>query len=165
MAGTLRSAFVPSVQLMNADLTARVARDKDATAGGQFVYLVARRIEQNLEYRIKVRFAPDGAVFLQATRLINGKEELLGSEKTVPGLVSGAGNFIRVHARVTGSNPTTIAIRAWADASPEPVDWPATATDASPALQTAGSVGVRAYLAARNTNAPVIVAVDAFAAQ
>jgi hypothetical protein len=47
-----------------------------------------------------------------------------------------------------------VRIRAWADGQPEPPTWDFTATDATPALQAAGGVDLRAYLSSRATNAP-----------
>ena len=102
---------------------------------------------------------------MQSLRLIDAKEEPLGQEILVNGLNATPGAYVRIRAQVTGSNPTTITIRAWADGSSEPTDWVSTATDSTPVLQGAGTVGVRAYLAAKTPNAPVVVSVDDFVAK
>ena len=59
-----------------------------------------------------------------------------------------------------GTSPTTIRMRAWADGTAEPTTWQYTRTDSTASLQAAGSVGVRAYLAAGATNGPILVTFD-----
>ena len=78
------------------------------------------------------------------------------------GLTHTAGAFIRLRAQVSGTNPTTIRIRAWADGTTEPTTWQYTATNSVAALQAAGGVGLQAYLSSATTNAPVLVTFDDF---
>jgi hypothetical protein len=62
--------------------------------------------------------------------------------------------------QVTGANPTTMRIRAWADGSTEPTTWQFTSTNAAAGLQVAGGVGIRSYIGSATTNAPILVRVD-----
>jgi hypothetical protein len=121
---------------------------------------VARRIDSSIEYRGKLRMAPSGSVYLHATRLSGGVESLLAAEVPVAGLTHQAGAWIRVRGQVVGTSPTTIRLKAWADGQAEPGAWLYTATDSTAALQAAGGIGLRGYLAAANTNAPVVNTYD-----
>jgi hypothetical protein len=160
-AGAGRAGLL-SVSAQNADLSARVATDKVATGSGQYLYLVARRVNSSTEYRAKLRFAPDGTVRLQATRVVANAESAIGTEVNVPGLAHTAGQYIRLRAQVTGTNPTTIRIKTWANGAPEPATWTVSATDTTSVLQTTGSVGLRTYLAASATNGPILMSFDDF---
>jgi hypothetical protein len=149
------------VSATNLDVSARISRSAVATGGGEFAYLVARRIDASTEYRAKVRFAADGGVYLQPTRVTGGVETSLGSgEVRVTGLTPVVGSFIWLHATFSGTNPTAITLRAWADGSPEPATAQVSLTDGTAALQAPGTVGLRAYLSASATNAPVTMTFD-----
>jgi len=121
-----------------------------------------RRIGTTNEYRAKLRFATNGQVFVQATQVVNNTETAIGAEVLVPGLTRTPGQFIRLRAQFQGTSPTTIRIRAWADGTTEPTTWQYSQTDSTAALQAAGGVGLRAYLASSTTNTPVIATFDDF---
>ena len=95
---------------------------------------------------------------------INGTESSLGTSVTVPGLTPAAGTFMWLRAQVTGTNPTTIKVRAWRDGDPEPSTWQFTATNSLAALQAAGGVGLASYIGSGTTNVPVTVSFDDFVA-
>ncbi|MEP7377970.1 MAG: hypothetical protein ABI725_00250 [Chloroflexota bacterium] len=61
---------------------------------------------------------------------------------------------------MVGSNPQTIRVRAWADGPPEPAGWQFTATRTTSVLQAAGEAGLRLYVDAGLSNAPVILGFD-----
>ncbi len=164
LAGANRGAVLASVSAQDVDLSFRVTTDRTAVGGNQYIYGIARRINASTEYRAKLRFATNGAVYVQGTAVVNNVETGIGSEVLVSGLTRSAGAFVRVRAQFQGSNPTTVRIRAWADAGTEPSTWQYTQTNAAAALQVAGGVGARAYLAAATTNAPVVVTFDDLAA-
>jgi CSLREA domain-containing protein len=157
-----RSALLDGVSERDVDITFRVAADKVATGGAYFVYAVARRNSNN-EYRPQLIFKTNGSVSVQASVLIGGSESSLGAAVVVPGVTQSVGAFIWVHAQVTGANPTTVRINAWADGQPEPAGWLFTATNSAAAVQSTGSVGLRTYLASAATNAPVTVSFDDYA--
>ena len=163
-AGANRSAVLAGVSALDVDLSFRVRTDKIAAGGAQFIYGLARRISSTTEYRAKLRLAPNGSVFIQASSVVGNTETPIGSEVQVAGLTHTAGNFIWVRAQFSGSSPTTIQMRAWADGSAEPGTWQYTATNSVAALQSTGAVGVRGYLSGATTNAPVIVTFDDFRA-
>lgn len=163
-AGANRSAVLAGVSALDVDLSFRVATDKSAAGGSQFVYGIVRRTTSTSGYRAKIRLAPDGAVFIQAGSVTDNKETSLGSEVRVSGLTHTPGAFIQLRVQATGSAPTTLRMRAWAGGSSEPTTWQYTVTDSTSGLQSAGGVGLRAYLGSATTNAPLLVTFDDFRA-
>jgi hypothetical protein len=158
-AGVTRSALVGTTSASDVDISLRFRTDKTAAGGNQFIYAVARRNGTN-EYRVKLRLASNGQVFASASMVVNNVESLIGSEVLVPGLTHTANTLIALHAQVSGSGPTTLRVRAWAAANPEPTTWQYTSTNSNAALQGAGLFGLRAYMSSSVTNAPVVVTFD-----
>ena len=72
----------------------------------------------------------------------------------LPGVTYTPGTIMQVRLQVFGTNPTTIRSKVWTSAQPEPAGWQASVTDATAALQSAGSVGLRTYLSGTATNGP-----------
>lgn len=163
-ASATRRALLTAVSAANVTLGVRVRLDRATTGGGAYAYLVARRVDASNEYRGKLRVAPDGSVYLQATRVAAGRESGLGTEVRVAGLAVVPGDWVRLRVEVSGTSPTTVRIRAWRDGTAEPAAWTTTATDATAALQAAGAIGVQAYLSSSATNAPMQVSIDDFLA-
>ncbi len=161
-AGNSRLAALASVSAQNLDLGFRFAANKVPSGGSLYAYAAARRVSATTSYRVKVRIAPNGQVFVQATSVVANTETAIGSEVLVPGLTNTPGSFIRIRAQFTGTNPTTIRIRAWADGSTEPSTWLYTATNSVASLQAAGGVGLLAYVSGSITNGPVLVTFDDF---
>ena len=157
--GLMRSALLDSVSAADLDIRFRVSIDKVATGGNYFVYAVSRRVGTS-EYRPRIVFHSDGSITVNASRVLSGSESSMGSAVTISGLSQVPNSFIWVRAQVVGSNPTTINVKAWADGANEPSGWQFTATDASAALQSSGSIGLRAYLASGVSNAPLTLSFD-----
>jgi len=160
-AGTNRSAYLNSISLQDVDGTFRYKSNKVAVGGGQIVYLIARRASGN-DYLARVRMPTDGTLRLQAVKEVSGVATVLGTEVVVSGLTQTANKFFRVRTQVMGINPTTIRIRAWADGQAEPSTWHYSISDSTAALQRAGAVGLRSFLAASATNSPVLFSFDDF---
>ena len=161
-AGANRAAVLGGVSALDVDLSFSVATNKTAAGGQQYVYGIARRVNATSEYRIKLRLGTNGSVAVQATSVVSNIETGIGAETNVPGLTHTANGVIRVRAQISGTSPTTIRIRAWADGSPEPSTWTYTATSTTASLQAPGAVGLRSYVSAAITNAPVLVTFDDF---
>jgi hypothetical protein len=80
---------------------------------------------------------------VQATKLVRGRVTSLGDEVVLPW--GPLGNpIVRVHARISGADPTTISIRAWLLDEPEPTTWQVIASDSETVLQGRGAIGIRA---------------------
>ena len=159
-AGANRTAALASVSAQDVDLSFRVATNKTPAGGAQFIYGVARRVSATNSYRVKLRIATNGQVFVQASSVTGNVETNIGSEVLVPGLTHTPGAFIRFRAQLTGTNPTTMRVRAWADGTTEPTTWLYTATNSVAGLQLAGGVGLQVYVSSATTNAPVLVTFD-----
>jgi hypothetical protein len=151
-AGLSRGALLNSVSRRDVDIKFRVKPDKVSMGGKNFVYAVARRIGSN-EYRPRLIFNPDGTVSVSASILVNGVETALGTPVVAPGV--GQNAFVWFRAQVTGSNPTTIKVKAWQSGSSEPSGWQFTTTNSNSACQSAGGVGLRAYVSSSATNGPI----------
>ena len=148
-----------SVAAGDVDVKTRFAIDKLPTGGAQYVYLIARSIG-NSSYRPKVILNTNGTVAVHAGVVNNGNESSLGTSVIVPGLSASAGGYMWLRAQVTGTNPTTIKVRAWRDGDAEPTTWQFTATNSLAALQAAGGVGLAAYVGTGTTNVPVTFSFD-----
>jgi len=146
--------------MRNVDARVTVSTDKAVLGSGQRFAVVGRRVEQGTEYRVRARFTSDGAVHLDAVRVVGGVETVLGAEVTVAGLEHDAGEPISLRVRFLGASPTTITAKAWSARREEPDAWQLERTDSQSALQAAGAVGLRADLLTPTLNAPVTFAVD-----
>ncbi len=159
--GANRSALLNAVSARDVDLLFRVRTDRIAANGTQYVYAIVRRNGTNA-YRPKIIMYSNGSVAVHCGVLINNVESSVAPAVTVPGLSYSANGFIWVRAQVSGTAPTTIRVKAWADGQAEPSGWQFTATNSQPAVQTAGGVGLRVYLSGGTTNAPVTFGFDDF---
>jgi PKD repeat protein len=155
--GATRAVLLAGVSARDVDVTFRVRSDKTASGGAQYVYAVARRNGNNA-YRPKIILNTNGSVAVHSGVLLNNSESSVAPAIIVPGLTHGANTFIWVRAQLSGSSPTTIRVKAWADGQAEPSGWHFTATNSAAAVQSAGSVGLRAYMS--STNAPVTFSFD-----
>ena len=155
--GGSAAALLNSVQARDVALQLGLSLDAAPTGGGTFAYLVARRSAGN-QYRLAVRFYPDGKVTLAVLRTASGTETTLKTV-TVPGTYT-PGTVLQVRLDVSGAETTTLQAKAWTIGTAEPTDWQVSATDAAtPALSAAGGIGVSAYLAGSAT-APVRLNLD-----
>lgn len=159
-ANKMRSALLNSVMARDVDFKFRLKRDKTVAGGVHIGYFLARQVNGN-GYLARIRYAKDGSVRLQAMTHVGGVDATLGGEKVVPGVTNAAGAYLWVRGQVTGVNPTTVRMKAWALGAAEP-GWQYMVTDATASLQAAGAVGLQAYLGTGATNAPVIFYYDDF---
>jgi len=158
-----RNAILSGVTARDVDLRVRVKTDKAATGSGPLWYVVARRVSHGQEYRGRLRVSSSGKVMVQAARVTNGSEVLLGTEGA-SGVSHRADEYVQVRMQISGAAPTTIRLKAWADGQAEPSGWQYSVTDSEAGLQTAGALGLRAYLSSSVTNAPVRFSFDDFSA-
>ncbi len=163
-AGTTRMSILASVSERDVDAAVQISTDKAPAGGNQYAYLILRRKDNGNQYHARVRIATNGGVWVQASRILNGGEAAIGSEVQVAGLTYQAGQRIWLRAQAVGAAPTTLRIKAWADGVLEPTAWSYTDTNSEPVLQSAGAVGLRAFLATSTSNAPVTISFDGFRA-
>ncbi|MBN1094882.1 PKD domain-containing protein [Blastococcus sp. TML/C7B] len=124
-------------------------------AAGTYVYVSGRRVAADKEYRVRVRVAADGQVWLALSR-ISGTESWPGGEIVVPGLRYAPGSLLNVRVQVTGAGSTDIRATVWADGTAEPTAPQLTRTDTTAALQAPGGVGLAAYRPTSNTAASAV---------
>ncbi|WDF34271.1 PKD domain-containing protein [Arthrobacter agilis] len=152
-------AYLTGVSSTRTDSRLRLALSQLGTGSGTYVWLSGRDVGTSSRYQAKVHIASNGAVRLDATRVIGGSEVSLLS-RAVPGVRYQAGQQLQVRLRVVGVSPTSIEAKLWPAGSPEPAEWLVSATDSTAALQTAGGVGIRTYLSSGAGNAPIRVLLD-----
>lgn len=159
--GTGCAARLAGVASTNTDLTATVSIDRPATGWSSLASLIGRSVTVSREYMVRVRVAPNGNMYLAATKRDgSSSEQLVSTETRIAGVSFQAGTGYRVRLQVTGTAPTTIRARLWPVGSPEPSTWQVDVTDASPALQAAGGVGFHAQVSSTATNVPVTFMLD-----
>jgi hypothetical protein len=152
--GIARNAHLPDITISDVDLTFTVSIDDLPTGGGLYVYGLLRRIATGAAYRPKIFVMPDGAIYAHAGVLLQDGEGSLGRPVRAATLMDDGEAWIRVRAIATGSDPTTIRVKAWLADEAEPDYWHFAVIDWTASLQTTGSVGVAGYLGSRVTNPP-----------
>jgi PKD repeat protein len=137
------------------DVRVRLGADKAATGGGTYLTVQPRLLANGDRYFTDVRLLAGGGVALTLGRAVAGTETSLQT-LTVPGLTVAAGDLVRVRVQATGTSPTTVRAKVWADGATEPAGWTVSRTDSTAALQAPGAIGLRTYLSGSATNAPVL---------
>ena len=144
----------------NVDLTADVALDTASNGGGAYVSLIGRRVSNNNDYRLKLRYVPGGSVVAYLTRTVGGTETVLATT-TVSGLTVGAGQSLTARFTVSGTTNTTLRAKVWRQGTPEPQNWLMTTSESTPAaLQGHGGVGILLYVSGSWAGAAPAITVD-----
>ena len=157
--GVGTTALLNSVSSTNFNVVSDVSVDKLGTGtGGIFAGQFLRR-QSSGEYRIKLRFATNGAMFLASSRIVAGAETTI-REVQVTGLTYAPGDVIRFRANASGTGTTSLTGKVWKAGTAEPAASQLTTTDTTAALQSAGTYGIQGYLAGSSTNAPVVLTMD-----
>ena len=153
-----RSAYL-GVAESSTDVSASVSLDRAGTGGGAYVSVLGRRVG-NDDYRVKLRFQSTGVVTAQLVRVVGGTETAIGTAVAVPGAAYVPGQVLRVRLQVSGTGTTSLSARVWRSDAAEPSTWLLTGSDTAASLQTAGGVGVVAYVSGSATNTPITVGLD-----
>ncbi|MFC9976912.1 LamG-like jellyroll fold domain-containing protein [Spirillospora sp. NPDC127200] len=158
--GTTAAASLNAVSSGHTDVKVKVAVNKLTTGNGVAIWLVGRKVPGGGEYRARARLLPNGGIGLQFSRTdAAGKETMIGAEKVLLGVTykAGAGMWMRMEA---GGSPTSLKAKVWPNNGSAEPGWQISATDSTAALQKAGAIGLRTYVASNATNAPITVWVD-----
>jgi hypothetical protein len=91
-------------------------------------------------------------------RVVGGVESALTTTVAVPGESYAVNQQLRIRIQVFGASPTTVRAKIWRVAGTEPAAWLASATDGTPGLQQAGSLGLASNLL--GTTAVSIIRID-----
>jgi PKD repeat protein len=160
------SAYLASVSKTTSEVDTTFTDNNTSTGtAGVYVYIDGRRVSTNNEYDARIRLTPAGGVAVELTKYAgSATATAISSEVTLAGVTFTPGTRINVRFQVSGTSPTTLKVKVWAAASPEPAAWTITATDTSSGLQAAGAVGLTTYLSGSTTNAPTTVKFSNFSA-
>ena len=137
-----------------------MAVDRVQTGGGAYVSVVGRRVDAANDYRVKVRFQSNGVLAVYLVRRVNGAETALASA-TASG--SRRASCAR-EVRQSGTGPTSLGAKVWADGASEPGGWLLEQFDSTAGLQVAGGVAMEHYQSSTATNGPVVSLFDTITA-
>ena len=155
---SLAKAILSDVSVQDVDIRARVAVDRIPQGEDVYAWLVGRSNSGGTEYRGRIALG-QGSVSLRAERASTDAVTDIGAEAPT-GVTYGPGAYVWARMELTGTNPTTIRMKAWADGQPEPAAWNLTVTDSQPELQAPGSAGLEATLGSTVSNTPIQVSFD-----
>ena len=103
-AGNNTGSYLGSVSTTSADLRTSFTLTAAPTGtSGTWVYVTGRRTATGDEYRVRVRVAADGAVYLALSRVVAGVEAFPGGEVLVPGLTWTPGTTLASRVQVSGT--------------------------------------------------------------
>jgi PKD repeat protein len=162
-ASQTRSAWLGAVTRTDADVRMTLSLDKVPTGNGAYLDVLGRRVSANNEYRGRLVMGSTGRITIQLTAL-KGSGTLVAVAPAVnlpTSITYSAGSQLNVRMQVTGTNPTTLAMKVWPSTAAEPTAWQTTGTDTFAGLQSPGAVGLASYLSGSVTNAPVVVRMSA----
>ena len=153
-AGSTKTALLAGVSSTATNLSVSFTADQTSTGGGIYVTAIGRNVGSN-NYQARVWLQSTGAMHLQ---LMQGSTIM--QNVIVAGLTYTPGSTYQLRLVVSGTSPTTIQAKVWADGATEPAAWQASVTDTTAALQVAGGVGLGAYVSASATAVPVAIRFD-----
>jgi hypothetical protein len=152
------TAFLTAVSARDVDVLTDFAVDKVATGSGTYNSLLVRKVGTS-DYRVAFQELVDGKVKLTISKTVGGTSTVL-KQVALTDLTYSAGDTIRIRFAATGNGTTALTAKAWKVGTTEPATAQVVTSDATAALQTAGSFALISYLAGTATNAPVTVSVD-----
>lgn len=138
--GDRGSVGLPSVTALDIDLAVSVALGQLPEDGNAIAYVLLRT-QNGAAYRYAIQFEEDGTILAGIESMRNGVAREL-DDRVVVRPAGQAAATLNVRATATGSDPTTIRLRAWPAGQPEPQAWNASVVDWSGALQGDGAIGL-----------------------
>ncbi|MGZ6976282.1 MAG: PKD domain-containing protein, partial [Acidimicrobiia bacterium] len=155
-----RAAFLTAVRQRDVDIQTDLSLDRAASGGGAYLSVIGRRASSGNDYRLKLRYMPDGSVVAFLVRNQGGAETTLAST-TVPGLTVSPGDKLRARLQVSGAATTTVQAKLWRTSASEPAGWLLTNTGSAPAvLQGTGDVGLLLYTSGSWAGTPATASID-----
>jgi PKD repeat protein len=157
--GNNAGSHLAAVSQAAADVRTTVSFSRTPANGtGAYAFVTGRRVGTAM-YNARVRVLPGGEVGVALIREVDGGETILGPVVTLPGLTYTPDLPLSVHLQVTGTGTTNLELTVWPAGAAEPTAPTLVRTDSTAVLQTAGSVGLAAYLSGSSTS-PVAVRFD-----
>ncbi|MDO4243474.1 MAG: LamG domain-containing protein [Actinomyces sp.] len=159
MTGAKSSASISSQVLASTSTEAVIDMSFDAvpTGNGAYMSYQARKTSAGT-YQAGIRLTSNGTVTLTVSKVVDGKETVLGTAR-LEGTYE-AGDPLHLRIVVDGEEATTLRARAWTgDAEPEA--WQIDTVDSEGTLNGPGSVGFTTYMSASaGQDETVNVAID-----
>ncbi|MEV8214404.1 PKD domain-containing protein [Leifsonia sp. NPDC077715] len=143
-----------SVSSTRTDSTVTFTTDVAPTGGGVFASALARQVG-SASYDGRAWISSSGAV--QAQLLRSGTTL---TAAVVPGVTYTPGTQLKLRVQAVGTSPTVFQAKVWPAAQAEPAAWQVSVSDSTAGLQSAGSVGLRAYVSGAATTTPVTFRFD-----
>lgn len=153
-AGTSLFADTPVIDSTSTTMSGSFTVDK--VNEGMYVGVIARRVGTT-QWLVRARIAADGTVKLNVLR---GDSTSVGAAVSPAGLTVTAGQTYRFEIDTKTTTTTAIAAKFWKAGDAEPTAWQIERSDATAALQGAGSAGLYGYLPSATVNAPVALTFD-----
>jgi len=154
-AGTGPVAYLNGVSGKDLTATIDVSFDSVPTGGGTWAYVFLRHSSSG-DYQLAIKVLPT-SVTIYLRKLVGSTTTVLTSKSIA--MTYAANDVLTMKAQLVGSSPTTLSGKVWKSGTAEPA-YQITATDSEAALQSAGAVGVQAYLSGSSTTLPVVASFD-----
>ncbi|MCU1438798.1 MAG: hypothetical protein JWP66_1885 [Naasia sp.] len=146
--GMTLNGYLPAAASADTDLTVSATLQQAPTGGGIYLQAIGRKVGA-AEYRIRAIVGSDGTV---RVAIVNGGTVI--AQVKPAGLVVNAGTALKLRLQVVGTGTTSLKAKAWTGS--EPAAWTIEATDSTPALQSAGSIGLSAYASGSSSATTVL---------
>ncbi len=153
--GETRIMLLPDSPIREYFLGVDFSIDTAPDSGGTYVGAIARDTGAG-SYIVHAWLRTDGTVWLVAQR-----DSQVLEFQILSGLTYEARDSFSLKLEVTGTESTQLRAKLWKSDDTEPIDWQLTTQDDTPALQSAGSIGLRAYRGGAATS-PSLIAFDRF---
>jgi hypothetical protein len=158
--GNKNEANLAGVSSLRTDLRVSVSADAAGTGSGTYVYVAGRRVSATNRYDARLRWLSGNRwVAALTANLGSSTVTSLAAEVTVPGTFA-PGTRLNLRLQVFGTAPTTVRVKAWAAGTTEPAAWLLERTNAHPALQAPGAIGMQTYLSTSSTTLPLTITFD-----
>ena len=134
-----------------------VALDRAPRTGETVVYAIMRGSDETSAYQLALHFAPS-AVYAEIDKLVDGAVVSLGPDVAVTSQAPASDTpvALRVRVEASGSDPTSLRLRAWPATEPEPNEWHVSVIDWTGQLQGGGAIGIGWQTDAQETS-PVVL--------
>lgn len=138
--------FLPSLAVQDVDVVAKITPPAMTSAYLDFGVAARYTSSTGTFYQLSTYFASGnngGNYTVELKRKPANTAISPDFNTSIPG-----GSPVWLRLETQGTNPTALRWKIWADGSPEPSNWTATATDSTTAMQSSGGVGVTSYASA-----------------
>ena len=159
--GSNPGVYLANLSSSDTNTSATITTSAALSGNGAYVEVVGRQIDPNNQYVGRIVLNPDGTIDIAVLTVSAGNETVLKAT-TLSGVAYKPGVQLAVQLLVTGTSPTTVAMKVWQVGTTQPSTWQLSTTDSTAGLQTAGTVGFDAYLAGNATVSPMAARISSF---